>query len=127
MTEELKNTMIEETKILEGKEYGFHPDLSRITLGEYADIETFIKLGLEKHLPEIMSILYRPVVNKKNKVYTIKKYDGDIDIRTELMKNMKAEDVQSSLVFFWSFVSRESLFLQLLFYYTYYIFFFTFG
>ena len=28
---------------VEGKEYGFHPDLDSITLGEYADVETFIK------------------------------------------------------------------------------------
>ena len=44
------------TKIIEidGIEYGMHPDLSEITLGEYADIETFINLGLQKHLPEIM-------------------------------------------------------------------------
>ena len=58
-----------------------------------------------------MAILYRPIVEKKNKVYTIKKYDGDIDIRTELMKKMKAEDVQSSLVFFWSFVKELFLIL----------------
>ena len=109
--QEKQDTNLKKIIILEGKEYGFHPDLSRITLGEYADIETFIKLGLEKHLPEMMSILYRPVVNKKNKVYTIKKYDGDIDIRTELMKKMKAEDVQSSLVFFWSFVKELFLIL----------------
>ena len=90
---------------VEGKEYGFHPSLDRITLGEYADLETFIKLGIQKHLPEIMAILYRPIVEKKNKIYTIEKYDGDIDIRTEVMKKMKAEQVQSCFVFFWSFVN----------------------
>ena len=83
-------------------EYGFHPRLSDITLGEYADLEQFIKLGLEKHLPEIMAILYRPVVEKKNKIYTIDAYDGDISIRAEEMKKMSAEQVQASLVFFWT-------------------------
>ena len=29
---------------IEGVEYGFHPDLDSITLGEYADIESFIIL-----------------------------------------------------------------------------------
>ena len=91
---------------VEGKEYGFHPSLDRITLGEYADLETFIKLGIQKHLPEIMAILYRPIVEKKNKIYTIEKYDGDIDIRTEVMKKMKAEQVQSALVFFWTFAKE---------------------
>ena len=40
---------------VEGKEYGFHPDLDSITLGEYADIETFIKNGIENNLPEDVS------------------------------------------------------------------------
>ena len=42
-------------------EYGFHPDLDKITLGEYADIEQFIKNGIETNLPELMAILYRPI------------------------------------------------------------------
>ena len=85
-------------------EYGFHPDLDSISLGEYADLETFIKLGVEKKLPEIMAILYRPIKDKhKNNIYTIDAYDGDIRIRTEEMKQMSAEQVQSSLVFFYHF------------------------
>jgi hypothetical protein len=88
-----------------GKEYGFHPDFDSMTLGEYADIETYIKLGLEKHLPEIMAILYRPVLEKKGKLYTIEAYDGEIKIRAEEMRQMSAEEVQSSLVFFWIFVN----------------------
>jgi len=87
---------------VEGKEYGFHPDLDSITLGEYADIETFIKDGADKNLPELMAVLYRPIVEKKNGVYTIEAYDGNITIRAEEMKKMSAGQVQSSLVFFWS-------------------------
>ena len=91
---------------IEGVEYGFHPDFEKLTLGEYADLETFIKNGVENHLPEIMAVLYRPVTEKKNKVYTIEAYDGDIAIRAEIMKKMSASQVQKSLVFFWSFVSE---------------------
>ena len=91
---------------VEGKEYGFHPDLQSITLGEYADIETFIKNDIEKHLPELMAILYRPITEKgENGVYTIQAYDGNIRIRTEQMKKMSAEQVQSALVFFYHFVN----------------------
>jgi hypothetical protein len=86
---------------IEGKEYGFHPDLDSITLGEYADLEQFIKLGIEKHMPEVMAILYRPVVEKEDDVYTIEPYDGEIKIRTEQMKKMSAVQVQSALVFFY--------------------------
>ena len=39
-------------------EYGFHPDLDSISLGEYADIEQFIKNGIDKNLPELMAVLY---------------------------------------------------------------------
>ena len=88
---------------VEGKEYAFHPDLDSITLGEYADIETFIKNGIENSLPELMAVLYRPITAKgENGVYTIEAYDGNISIRAEELKKMSAEQVQSALVFFWS-------------------------
>ena len=91
---------------LEGKEYGFHPSLDRITLGEYADLETYIKLGIDKHLPEVMAILYRRVTKKKNKIYTIEAYKGDTEIRAEMMRKMSASQVQAALVFFWNFVNE---------------------
>ena len=87
---------------IDGKEYGFHPDLDSITLGEYADIETFIKNDIEKNLPELCAVLYRPITEKKNDVYTIEAYDGNIKIRTEEMKKMSAEQVQSALRFFFA-------------------------
>tara|TARA_R100000655_G_scaffold80524_1_gene119955 strand:+ start:203 stop:805 length:603 start_codon:yes stop_codon:yes gene_type:complete len=99
-----ENKMLTTTLTIDGVEYGMHPDLSEITLGEYADIETYVKMGLQKHLPEIMAILFRPIVERENDVYTIEAYDGDIKIRTEKMKQMNAEQVQQVLVFFWTFV-----------------------
>jgi len=83
-------------------EYGFHPDLDSITLGEYADIEQFIKNGIDTNLPELMSVLYRPIKEKKNDIYIIDAYDGNIRMRTEEMKQMSAEQVQSALVFFYT-------------------------
>ena len=100
-----ENTELKKIIKVEGIEYGFHPDLDEITLGEYADIETFVKLGIDKHLPELMAILFRPVVEKKNDIYVIEAYDGKIKIRAEIMKKMPAEQVQAALVFFWSFVN----------------------
>ena len=91
---------------IEGKEYGFHPDLNAISLGEFADIETIIKDGVENSLAEVMAILYRPIVEKKNNKYTIEAYDGDITMRAEEMKKMSAGQVQSALVFFWHFVNE---------------------
>jgi hypothetical protein len=95
------------------KEYGFHPSLDDITLGEYADLETMIKNGIENNMPEVMAILYRPITEKKNGVYTIAAYDGNISIRAEEMKKMSAEQVQSALVFFWSLGKELSMILPL--------------
>jgi hypothetical protein len=93
------------TRIIEidGKRYGFHPDLDSLTLGEYADIETFIKMDIDQHLPEVMAILYRPIVEEKNNIYTIEPYDGEIKMRTEEMKKMSSQQVQNALVFFYLF------------------------
>tara|TARA_R100000808_G_C2114219_1_gene127358 strand:+ start:98 stop:700 length:603 start_codon:yes stop_codon:yes gene_type:complete len=100
------NTKLVRTITVNGTDYGFHPNLDDITLGEYADLEQFIKLGVEKNMPEIMAILYRPIVERKNKVYTIEAYDGNISIRAEEFKKMSAEQVQNALVFFWHFADE---------------------
>ena len=91
---------------IDGVEYGFHPDLSDITLGEFADLETMIKQGIEDNLPEIMAVLYRPITEKKGEHYSIQAYDGALRLRAEEMKKMKAEDVEGALVFFWRFVKK---------------------
>ena len=87
---------------INGVEYGFMPDLDSISLGQYADIETFIKNGVDKNLPELMAVLYAPIKLKKNDIYIIDAYDGDIRLRAEEMKLMSAEQVQSALVFFYT-------------------------
>jgi hypothetical protein len=94
---------------IDGIEYGFHPNLDDITLGEYADLESFIKTGLEENLPEVMAVLYRKVIEKTDSgIYTIEKYGSDLTIRAEKMKKMTAEQVQSALVFFYNFVNALS-------------------
>ena len=108
-----ENSSLKRVIEIDGKRYGFHPDLDSITLGEYADLEQFIKMGVEKHLPEVMAILYRPIVEQKENVYTIEAYDGNISIRAEEMRKMSAEQVQSALVFFYLFVSKLSVIMQL--------------
>ena len=92
-------------------EYGFMPDLDSISLGQYADIEMFIKNGIENNLPELMAVLYAPITEKKNDIYTIAAYDGDIRMRTEEMKQMSAEQVQSALRFFFVLGKELSLIL----------------
>lgn len=99
------------TKLIEldGIEYGFHPNLDEISLGEYADIETLIKRNLQNSLPELMAILYRPVVEKEDGLYSIEPYDASqIGVRAERFKEMSGQQVNNALVFFWNF-GKESL------------------
>jgi hypothetical protein len=102
-----RNTVLKKVFEIDGVEYGMHPDLSEITLGEYADIESFIKAGLEKNMPEIMAVLFRPTTRSGDS-YTIQAYDGNITLRAEKFKKMSAEQVQASL-FFLSNLGKELL------------------
>ena len=108
------NVLLKVFKI-DGIEYGMHPDLSSLTLGEYADMENFIKSGIEKNMPECMAILFRPIIEKKNNAYTIEAYDGNINVRAEIMKKTKAEQVQNALVFFYHLGKTLSEILPLCF------------
>ena len=98
---------------VDGKEYGFHPKLSDISLGEFADIETYVKNGIENNLPEVMAVLYRPIVERKNDRYIIESYDGNVEVRAEIFKKMKAEQVQGALVFFYNLGKELSMILPL--------------
>lgn len=84
-------------------QYGFHPNLEEITLGEYADIETYLKDGIETNLPKLMAVLYRPITERDGKNYSIEAYGiSDTRMRAEKFKKMKASEVNSALVFFWT-------------------------
>lgn len=108
-----QETILRKVIEIDGVEYGMHPDLNSITLGEYADIETMIKNGLEQNMPEVMAILFRPITERNGDVYTIEAYNGEISIRAEEMKKMSAEQVQSSLFFFYNLGKELSEILPL--------------
>ena len=78
--------------------YGFHPNLSRVTLAEFADIETLCKDGFEKHLPQVMGILYRPIVEEHGEFYRIEEYDGED--RSEYFREMKMGHALGAAAFF---------------------------
>jgi len=103
-----QETVLKKTFEIEGVEYGMHPNLDDLTLGEYADLETFIKNGLENNMPEVMAVLFRKVTERNGEAYTIEAYDGEIALRAEEMKKMSAGQVQSAL-FFLSNLGKELL------------------
>lgn len=63
-----------------GVEYGFEPNLSKMTYGAYADISQYDTISIDKNWAKIMSILYRPVIRKHKKgLYNIEAYTGEIN------------------------------------------------
>lgn len=80
------------------QEYGFVPNLSNISTGEYIDLETYTKQPID-NLHNIMSILYRPITHKVNKRYTIEDYNPD-QFKEELFKKCPMDIALSSLGFF---------------------------
>ena len=80
------------------EEYGFVPNLSKITTGEYIDLENYCKEPI-KDLHTIMSILYRKITFKRNERYTIEPYDPD-QFKEELFKDCKMDIALNSLGFF---------------------------
>ena len=72
-----------------GVEYGFEPNISKMAYGAYADITQYDTIKIDKNWAKIMDILYRPVTNKKGKMYSIKPYDGEIDESRWLGVNME--------------------------------------
>ena len=83
-------------------EYGFLPDLDEITLGEWADIEHYIKDGIDKNMHKIMAVLFRPITNKEGKLYSVAAYKDGRERAEKFRKKMSASQVQQALVFFWT-------------------------
>jgi hypothetical protein len=75
---------------IDGVEYGFEPDLSKMSYGAYVDITKYESINVDDTWAEIMSILYRPVTKKIGKLYDIQPYSGNIDKEKFLNVTMDA-------------------------------------
>lgn len=92
---------------IDNVEYGFHPNLEEITLGEWADIETYIQDNMTENLHKIMAVLYRPILETDGNFYTIERYETKSkQMREQKFKQMKASEVESALLFFWTLGSE---------------------
>ena len=78
-------------------QYGFIPELDKMSFGEYVDLDTYFKDWQDMH--KAMSVLYRPVTQKYNDRYNIEKYKAD---NGEHMKQMPLDACFSSIVFFYN-------------------------
>jgi hypothetical protein len=101
-----KEHNFEPTFKIEDVEFGFIPNLDKITAGEFIDIEKY--QGNVEDLNKLMAVLFRPI--KKRDVfnnYSIESYSGTEQF-SEVMKLMPLSAVNGSLVFF-SSLSNELL------------------
>lgn len=94
-----KNELELEKRIeFKGKKYGFIPNLSRITTGEFVDIEEYGK-NVNENLHRIMSVLYREVDNEVGKFYSVKPYDPD-ELEIDKFKELPMSITLSAIDFF---------------------------
>jgi hypothetical protein len=91
---------------LNGTQYGFYPNLSKIEYGAYVDISKYNEMGLDSKWAEVMSILYRPITKRIGGLYEVKAYDGHIDKELWLDVTM---DVHFGAWFFFINLSKELL------------------
>jgi hypothetical protein len=94
---EEKPDIIRHFKLL-NVDMGFIPNLERISLGEYIDVENNIVDWQTMH--KAMAVLYRPVNFKSREKYTIAPYEPSDEV-SELMKEMPLDVAMSSMVFFY--------------------------
>ena len=90
----------------DNEDYGFIPNLSKLTTGEYIDLENYCKEPIE-NLHVIMSILYRKITFKRGERYAIEDYDPD-QFKEELFKSCPMDIALSSLGFFFDFRRKIS-------------------
>jgi len=91
-----KPKLVQRFKI-DSVEYGFHPQLDELTLGEYIDVDTYIADW--ENMEKTMNVLYRPIENKLKDRYSIKEYNVDT---SDNLLDMPMDAVLSSIFFLWN-------------------------
>ena len=85
---------------IDGIKFGFHPNLKSMTFGEWLDLSELSK-NFPHQLPELMCILYRPVIAEINQQYKIEEYDSDVHLKyAPQMRKLNLANVNAALLFF---------------------------
>jgi hypothetical protein len=67
-------------------EYGFIPDWSELSLGEFVDLEEYCKGDVWESLPDVLSVMYRPVVSSMGPLYEIQPYKPSPGQRDKMLE-----------------------------------------
>ena len=77
--EDMNKHHLQDIVTVKGVDYGFHPNLSGMTLGEYIDLEAATN-SIETDLPSALGVLYRKVEERYDKSYSVKPYQSGADL-----------------------------------------------
>lgn len=109
--------------MIEGVEYGFHPQVRKMTAGEWVDLDTFCQADnnggdIWNTIHKMMAVLYRPVTEKKIGLkmfgktigqtrYKIEDYQFDkVKERFDLFRTVDVETANAVSVFFWAIAAK---------------------
>ena len=96
------NNQLHKVVKIDGVEYAMHSNLSEITTAEFADIQEYEKKGFNENLHNILSVLYRPIIQKAKGLYRLQPYKGT-EGRPKLFKEkFPCDAVNGAMVFFWT-------------------------
>jgi hypothetical protein len=84
---------------MNGVEYGFIPNMEKITLGEHALIDEC--MGKDDLVELMLSTMYRPIKKKALPFYEIEKYTGDESL-ADKFKDTPMHIVRGAILFFWT-------------------------
>ena len=85
--------------MIDGQQFGFHPNLIGMSAGEFIDLTTLDK-GFWGDAHKAMAILYRPITAEWGKKYEIEKYDDKHYDNGELMLELPMDIVFGAAAFF---------------------------
>jgi hypothetical protein len=90
---------------LNGVKYGFITSLEELTLGEYIDLETYLKD--QKDLHKVAAVMYRPITKEYSDLYEIESYTSSIK-NQQIMKQAPIGIISQAVVFFYN-IAKELL------------------
>lgn len=88
-----------------GQRFGFIPNLEDMSLGEYVDLDTYIREVRDYH--KAMAVMYRPVTSRVGDTYEIEPYKSAEEYE-DLMKHASFADTYAAILFFWA-LAKELL------------------
>tara|TARA_R110002124_G_scaffold123773_1_gene282685 strand:+ start:293 stop:892 length:600 start_codon:yes stop_codon:yes gene_type:complete len=97
---ESERNIFEKIISIDGKEYGFIPNLKDLSIGEFSDIETLMKDGVFENIEKVLAVLFRPVINKVKHLYNIADYDGLNDRDKLFLNKFPVKNFHGTMVFF---------------------------